>query len=501
MDGRLFDLLIIGGGINGVGVAADAAGRGLSVCLVDMGDLASGTSQASSKLIHGGLRYLEHFEFRLVREALAEREVLLKRAPHVVWPLRFILPLAPGQRSALKLRAGLFLYDQLAHRRILPRSKTISLSGNDADGVLKGGFKKGFAYWDCWVDDSRLVVLNARLAERKGATIATRTRVTDLTRGAGAWTVGLDSAGDRSTCAARVIVNAAGPWADTVAALARKNEPRSRPNLRLVKGSHIVVPRIAGAECAFLIQNGDGRIVFLLPFEEQFTLIGTTETPFSGSPSDARCSPDEEAYLIDAANNYLDRALHRQDIVWSFAGVRPLAGHEEEQNPSEISRDYRIELTGSCHGDALLTILGGKVTTYRRLAEGVMHQVDGLFPGLPGPWTANSVLPGGDLPDGDVELFTQGLARLYAWLPENLLTALVRRHGTLARDVIGDARRIEDMGQQFPAGLTGREVAYMATNEWAATPDDVLWRRTKSGLHYRSAPDREVAAKAIAALL
>jgi glycerol-3-phosphate dehydrogenase len=498
MQTPLYDLLVIGGGINGAGVAADAAGRGLSVCLAEQGDLASGTSQASSKLVHGGLRYLEHYEFRLVREALAEREVMLERAPHIVWPLRFVLPIADGLRSRLRLRAGLFLYDHLAARRRIPASNAIDLTSDAAGRALRAGFLHGFSYWDCWVDDARLVVLNARLAAAKGAAIRTRTRVTALHRGDDTWTVSLDAAGHREDCRARVVVNAAGPWAGSVAALARANALPDEIKLRLVKGSHIVVPRINGAEDAYLFQNIDGRVVFVLPFERDFTLIGTTEVPVGTTPVAPACTPEEEDYLVAAANRFLAQPLTRNDIVWRFAGVRPLQAGETETNPSALSRDYQIELSGHAFGSALLTILGGKITTYRCLAEAVLERLAPLFPGMAPRWTSGEALPGGDIPAGDLGLYLEGLARLYAWLPEPMLTALARRHGTHVRDVIGDARRLADMGALFPSGLSEREVRYLAANEWAVTPEDILWRRTKAGLHMAK-DDRSGAA--IAALL
>ncbi len=500
MHGPLFDLVVIGGGINGAGVAADAAGRGLSVCLIEKDDLASGTSQASSKLIHGGLRYLEHYEFRLVREALAEREVMLARAPHIVWPLRFILPEAPGTRSRIALRAGLFLYDHLARRHRIPGSRAVELRTDPAGSALRPELKRGFSYWDCWVDDARLVVLNARLAADRGAIIRTRTRVTGLDSGTDAWSITLDTAGRKEVCQARVVINAAGPWVDAVSALTRVNARDHMARIRLVKGSHIVVPRIVATQDAFLFQNADGRVVFVLPFETDFTLIGTTDVAVTGSPSQATCSREEENYLIEAANRFLAKPLTPSNIVWKFAGVRPLQADENETNPSALSRDYDFDLSGSRFGDAMLTIVGGKITTYRRLAEAAMARLGVLFPGLPPAWTADEPLPGGDIPNADVGLYVEGLARLYAWLPEQVLNALVRRHGALTREVVGDARRWEDMGPVFAAGLTEREVRYLAQHEWARTSEDVLWRRTKAGLHL--SPAMRVAASAsIEALL
>jgi len=501
MGGPCTDLLIIGGGINGAGVAADAAGRGLSVCLVEQGDLAGGTSQASSKLIHGGLRYLEHYEFRLVREALFEREVMLERAPHIVWPLRFVLPQADRARSRLRIRAGLFLYDHLARRRRIPSSRAVDLTADPAGRVLRSDLRRGFSYWDCWVDDARLVVLNAKLAAMRGAHVRTRTRVTALERGTDAWTATMEAGGRIETCQARVVVNAAGPWADRVAALARDNTRAAGVQLQLVKGSHIVVPRVAGAEDGFLFQNVDGRVVFVLPFERAFTLIGTTDVPIGGWPAEATCSAEEEAYLLAAANRFLARPLTRDEVVWRFAGVRPLQADADQSNPSALSRDYSLELSGDGVGTAMLTIVGGKVTTYRRLAEAVMERLAPLFPGLPSGWTASGPLPGGDIPNGDFALFMEGLARLYAWLPEPMLVAIARRHGTAAREIIGDARRLEDMGALFPGGLSAREVGYLVANEWAATPEDVLWRRTKAGLHAKASGTEDAVTLAVASLL
>lgn len=504
MTGKLYDLIVIGGGINGAGVAADAAGRGLSVRLVEMGDLASGTSSASSKLVHGGLRYLEHSEFRLVREALAEREVMLERAPHIVWPLRFILPEAAGLRSRLRLRAGLFLYDHLARRRRIPGSAAVDLRCDAAGRVLRPDLRHGFAYWDCWVDDARLVVLNARLAADRGAEVCTRTKVAGLVRGSDAWTVTLEADGRRERCRARAVVNAAGPWADRIAALAYDHDhpaARGPSRVRLVKGSHIVVPRIAGSEDAFLLQNDDGRVVFILPFVEAFSLIGTTEVPMTGDPHEAACSPEEEAYLLAAANRFLARPLSPADVVWRFAGVRPLQADEDIADPSALTRDYRLEFTAAGDAAPLLTIVGGKVTTFRRLAEAVMDRLRPFFPGLRPAWTAAVPLPGGDLPGADFGVYLKDLALAWPWLPAPLRTALARRHGTRIGYVIGDARRLEDLGADLGGGLTEREVVYLARQEWARTPDDILWRRTKAGLFLRSPSARTAAAERIAALL
>lgn len=501
MQGGVFDLLIVGGGINGAGIAADAAGRGLSVCMIEMDDLASGTSQWSSKLIHGGLRYLEQYEFRLVREALAEREIMLARAPHLVRPLRFIMPGAPEMRSSLRIRAGLLLYDHLARRRRIPKSRAVDLALEPAGRALGPQFRSGFAYWDCSVDDARLVVLNARLAASLGALIRTRTKVLSIERGEDAWLVTIEDAGGRETCRAHAIVNAGGPWAGIVAGLARGNAHQTPITLSLVKGSHIVVPRIADANDAYLLQNSDGRAVFILPFEGDFTLIGTTDVPVTGSPSDAVCTTEEEDYLIAAANRFLAQPLTRGDIVWRFAGVRPLQAGENGMKPSALSRDYQLVQSGDRRGEILLTVIGGKITTYRALAESVIQRLRPYFPGLAPSWTARRPLPGGDIPNEDFDLYLEGLARLYAWLPEPMMQALARRHGSLVNAVVGDARRLEDMGKLFAGGLSEREVSYLVANEWAITPEDVLWRRSKAGLHYPTMDARKQAAASLAAIL
>lgn len=502
MADDVYDLLIIGGGINGAGVAADAAGRGLKVLLTEMGDLGGGTSSASSKLIHGGLRYLETFQFRLVREALAEREVLLRRAPHIIWPLRFVLPHAPSMRSRLLLRAGLFVYDHLAKRQRIPASRSLDMTRDPAASALQPRFRMGFAYWDCWADDARLVILNARLAANKGAEIMTRTRVTSLDRAADGWTATLDTQGMAKICRARVVVNAAGPWADRVVALTRRNAAGTvTPRLRLVKGSHIVMPRIVGADDAFLFQNPDGRVVFVLPFEGAFTLIGTTDVPFEGDPGEVACTREEETYLIDAANRFLARPLDPSQIVWRFAGVRPLQSGEDDRNPSAISRDYHLDVDRIDARATMLTIIGGKVTTYRRLAEAVLEQLRPDFPSLPPAWTATSPLPGGDIPDGDFQLLVDAMAGLYPGLPEPYRLALARRHGSLVEDVLGEAQSLADLGEDLGAGLTEREVRYFAEHEWALSADDVLWRRSKAGLHFASMADRDRAARRIQALL
>lgn len=483
MSGQTYDIAVIGGGINGTGIAADAAGRGLKVLLAEMRDLASGTSSASSKLIHGGLRYLEHREFRLVRAALLEREILLAKAPHLIIPLRFVLPHATGGRRRAAIRAGLLIYDHLARRRRLPASRGLDLTSDAAGRPLRSEFTRGFSYWDCWVDDARLVVANARAAADRGACILTRTKVTAAVARAGMWEVTLASEdGGQRVVGARTLVNAAGPWLERIA-LHPSDGPVEAPirRLRLVKGSHIVVPRIAAAEDAYLLQAPDRRIVFALPFEEAFTLIGTTEVPVTGDPSDAAASAEEEAYLLATANAYFTTRLDAKDIVWRFAGVRPLL-EDEAETASAVTRDYRLHV--QCHGGApILSVLGGKLTTYRRLAEAALDRLAPHLPWMGRPWTAAAPLPGGNLGEGGFDALLTDLVRAKPMFEPAFLRRLARRHATLTPAVLGSAQSLGDMGAEIGGGLTEREVAYLKTQEWARTPEDVLWRRTKCGLH------------------
>jgi glycerol-3-phosphate dehydrogenase len=495
-----YDLVVVGGGINGAGIAADAAGRGLSVLLAEMGDLAGATSSASSKLIHGGLRYLEYFEFRLVHEALQEREVLLANAGHIVWPQRFVLPQTPGGRSSLLLRAGLFLYDHLGKRRRIPGSSGLDLNRDPAGRPLKPELARGFAYWDCRVDDARLVVLNALAAAEHGASIETRTRVERARIVDGLWHITLKSSSGEREIRARALVNAAGPWVQPVsdeidAGLAHGREP-----MRLVKGSHIVVPRIRGAEDAYLCQSPDGRVVFAIPYEERFTLIGTTDIPYTGDPAAVAIGADEETYLLDLLRGFFSDAPSRDDIVWRYAGVRPLYDDSAGADPSSVTRDYRFELSAEDGRPPLLTVLGGKLTTYRRLAE---HALAKLAPHMKpmGPaWTATTPLPGGNLGDGGLSGFMGRLCGRRSGFEPAFLRRLARRYGTLVDEVLGDARSEADLGQALGGGLSEAEVHYLAAREWARTPEDVLWRRTKCGLHMTVAEQAEAADK-IAALL
>lgn len=493
-----FDLVIIGGGINGCGIAADAAGRGLSVLLAEMGDLASGTSSASSKLIHGGLRYLEHYEFRLVREALAEREVLLRKAPHIIWPLRFVLPQVAGLRPPWMIRAGLFLYDHLARRKAIPGSTGLDLTRDPGGAPLKDELKHGFAYWDCWVDDARLVVLNAMAAREHGAEIMTRSKVTAAEAEDGRWRVRIEAGNTVRTVKARALANAAGPWADRAGALV-SGAAGGRPHLRLVKGSHIVLPRIAGANDAYLLQSADKRVVFALPYEERFTIIGTTDVAYEGDPAQVSISAEEEAYLLSLAGRFFKAPLAGKDVVWRYAGVRPLYD-DASDNPSKVTRDYKLELAAGNGAPPLLTVLGGKVTTYRCLAEEALERLQPHVPRMGPTWTASAPLPGGEIPGADFETFVKLVRDRYAAFRADHLRRLARRHGSNIDAVLGDARRPEDLGEDLGYGLTEREVVYLRDHEWARSADDVLWRRTKVGLHL-DAGQRESAERAIARLL
>jgi glycerol-3-phosphate dehydrogenase len=496
MADEIYDLLVIGGGINGAGIAADAAMRGLSVLLAEADDLAGATSSASSKLIHGGLRYLEHFEFRLVREALAEREVLLANAPHIIRPLRFVLPLVPGMRPALVMRAGLFLYDHLAHRELLGASQSIDLQRAPAGVPLASKLKKGFTYWDCWVDDARLVVLNAIAAREAGARIETRTLVTGLRTQNGIWIATLGT-GSRQV-SARAIVNAAGPWVGDVAKLLPGPPSFRPPAVRLVKGSHIVVLRIGGANDAYTFQNRDGRVVFALPFEDEFTLIGTTEAIVSGDPRGVQCTVDEEGYLLDVANRFFREPLTRHDIVWSFAGVRPL-DEDGSQSPSAVSRDYRLDLYLE-DTPPILHVIGGKITTYRKLAEAALKLLQPHVPQMRPGRTRTTPLPGGDFGGQSFDDWFAEFARDNRGFAPSFLCRLARRYGTRTSKVIDGATSERRLGEDFGSGLTAREVEYLKSEEWAQTAEDVLWRRTKTGLHL-SPDDRLGAADRIQACL
>lgn len=499
----VYDLVVVGGGINGVGIAADAAGRGLSVLLVEKGDLGGATSSASSKLIHGGLRYLEQYEFGLVRKALQEREILLAKAPHIVWPQRFVLPEVPEGRSGLMLRAGLFLYDHLGARQRIPGSSSLDFNVGVAGRALRAELRYGFAYWDCRVDDARLVVLNARAAAEKGAVIETRTRVERIVVEDGHWRVTLKSGDTTQKVKARALVNAAGPWVQAVADMVGKNSKAATPArepIALVKGSHIVVPRIRDAEDAYLCQNTDGRVVFAIPYEERFTLIGTTDIPYKGDPGAVAISREEIDYLLVIMRRFFSSPPSHSDIVWTFAGVRPLYDDKNGTSASTVTRDYHFELEAGEGRPALLTVLGGKLTTYRRLAEAALAKLAPHLPSMRPPWTERAVLPGGDLGTPTLQKFIEQLCRERPGFEPGFLRRLARRYGSLTFELLGDARSEDDLGENLGAGLSEREVRYLAENEWARESDDVLWRRTKYGLHM-TAHERANAAVKIAQLL
>lgn len=476
------DVLIIGGGINGVGIARDAVGRGLKVILCEKGDLAGGTSSASTKLIHGGLRYLEHYEFGLVRAALSEREVLMGNAPHIIWPLRFILPQSPGVRPAWLIRIGLFLYDHLGARKRLPGSGAISLTGSPQGDCLKPELTKAAYYSDCWVDDARLVALNAIDARERGADILTRTEcVRAKPQGAG-WRATLADcrAGTERDVNVRVVVNAAGPWAEKC--LTDVIDGAHVTPLRLVRGSHVIVPKMFDHDDAYIFQNPDKRIVFAIPYERDFTMIGTTDDDFNGSLDDVRASEREIDYLVETTNRFFISPITRDDIVRSFSGVRPLLGGGTD-DAKEVTRDYRLDLRKTESGAPVLSILGGKITTYRKLAERAVTKLGEVLNVSPDSWTAAAPLPGGDVPGGDIDAFDRKLAEEYPWLPVTQRQRYVHTYGTRSRSLLGDASGLADLGQGFGAGLYEREVRYLMAEEWAVTAEDILWRRTKLGLH------------------
>ena len=476
----IYDLLVIGGGINGAGIARDAAGRGLATLLVERGDLGGATSSASSKLIHGGLRYLEHFEFRLVAEALAEREILLRIAAHLAWPLHFVMPHVPELRPRWMIRIGLFLYDHLARRSVLPASQAVRLDAPPYAAGLQSRLKWGFVYSDCRVDDARLVVANALDARRRGARVMVRTECMSARRDGALWRARLSNGEEVS---ARAIVNAAGPWVKHVL-----NERLGQPShdaVRLVKGSHIVLPRLYEGEHAFIVQNDDRRVVFIIPFEERFTLVGTTDVPVNDVHA-PEPTEDEVRYLCAAASRYLAGRIDPAQLVWRYAGVRPLYD-DGSADPSAITRDYTLRLDDAEGSAPVLSVFGGKITTYRRLAEQALKKLSPYFPQMKRPWTAGAPLPGSEFTSraaAQQEVFAR-----YRALPEPLVRDVFRRHGSETPRVLGDGR----LGEDYGGGLTERELRYFLEHEWARSADDVLWRRTKCGLHMSDAQRRRVA--------
>ncbi|WP_204114953.1 glycerol-3-phosphate dehydrogenase [Shimia biformata] len=498
---EIFDILVIGGGVNGTGVARDAAGRGLSVALVEKSDLASGTSSGSTKLFHGGLRYLEYFKLRLVRESLIEREVLLTAMPHIAWPMRFVLPLDPemrfdgdtpasrllgmvmpwakGRRPAWLIRLGLLFYDHLGGRKILPETKALDLSTAAEGRGLRPGLRRAFEYSDVWVDDARLVMLNARDAQARGATVLTRTEAVSATRGDRDWAVVLRdrTTGVEQTVRARVVVNAAGPWVEQV--LRRVVKRNAGPGVRLVRGSHIVTRRLFDHDKAYFFQGSDGRIVFAIPYEQDFTLIGTTDVAHDAPDLAPRITEEERDYLIAFVNRYLDTPITADDIVWTYSGVRPLYD-DGASSATAATRDYVLDL--DTDGAPLLSVFGGKITTYRRLAEAALDRLGKSFPGATTPWTQGVPLPGGDFPVFGVSDLQQGLIADYPFLTPDWAARLVRLYGTEARSWLGAAQSAADLGRDFGATLTEAELVWMRDHEFARSAEDALWRRSKLGL-------------------
>lgn len=481
-DSEIIDLLIVGGGINGVGIARDAAGRGLKVVLCEQDDLASHTSSASSKLIHGGLRYLEYYEFRLVREALIERENLLEAAPHIIWPLRFILPHSPEQRPAWLIRTGLFLYDHIGGRKRLQGSRSIDMTTDPAAAPLKASVVKAFSYADCWVEDSRLVVLNALDAAERGAEILTRTRCTEARHDGGLWQATLAS--NRGVpvrqVKAKALVNAAGPWVSDF--LEKRLQLTTDSKVRQVKGSHIVVKRLFDHDSPYILQNPDGRIVFAIPYEHDFTLIGTTDKEVQGDVTGIEIDDEETDYLLSSVNRYFEKPVTREDIVWSYAGVRPLYD-DAKGNASAVTRDYVFDLQASEGQAPLLSIFGGKLTTYRKLAEHALAQLQPVMGFEKGAWTDGVPLPGGDMDDADFDAFSKNVQDRWNWLPKTLARRYARAYGTRMERLIGTAVALDDLGEHFGDDLYEAEVRYLMSVEWALTDNDILWRRSKLGLH------------------
>jgi glycerol-3-phosphate dehydrogenase len=475
----LYDLLVVGGGINGAGIARDAAGRGLSVLLCEQDDLAGHTSSSSTKLIHGGLRYLEYFEFALVRKALAERETLLNSAPHIMWPLEFVLPHDSHLRPAWMIRLGLLLYDYLAPRRKLASSRSVNLGRHPAGTPLQSRFRRGFIYADGWVDDARLVVLNAVAAREAGARIETRTKCVSIERFADAWMATLQRAdGTEDRIRTRAVINATGPWASAFRSEAAGI--RGARGLRLIKGSHIVVRALHDTKYAYIFQTPDRRIVFAIPYEQSYTLIGTTDVEFSDPPTAVGASESEIAYLCAAASRYFRRPLSPADVVWKFAGLRPLQ-KDKNEDPGGVTRDYELEIDR--RDPPLLSVIGGKITTYRRLAEEAVDRITALL-GKPAPaWTAGAPLPGGEMPGGDFDAYLAQLVRSLPWADPQMLRRMARAYGARVERILADAGSTASLGREILPGLHERELNYLRDVEWAQTAEDVLWRRSKLGLH------------------
>jgi glycerol-3-phosphate dehydrogenase len=472
------DLFIIGGGINGAGIAADAAGRGLSVTLCEKNDLASATSSWSSKLVHGGLRYLGTYDFSLVHKALQEREILLRKAPHIIWPLEFVLPHSKHIRPAWMIRLGLFIYDHLASHPLLPNSKKIDLTTDPRGAALQASYKTGFSYYDCYDDDARLVVLNALDAKEHGAVILPQHECLSANFANDLWLVQLKNQldGTISNHTAKVLINAAGPW---VSHLQKKLVNEKNPlSVALIKGSHLVVPKLYDGDFAYILQNPDERVVFTIPFYDEFTLIGTTDVPYQGDLDNVKISEAEANYLCETVNTFFKSSITPFNAVWSYSGVRCLQ-NDNAKKASEITRDYSFKLDNTT---ALLTIISGKITTYRVLAEAAVNALKVFFPNLKPAWTRDHYLPGGDLPDGDFKKFVAAVSAQYPWLPASILRRYARSYGTRLHVMLENTHSLTELGKDFGAGLYAREINYLQQQEWATTAEDILWRRTKLGL-------------------
>jgi len=490
-NGQPLDLFVVGGGINGAGIACDAAGRNLRVGLCEMNDFASATSSKATKLIHGGLRYLEQYEFRLVREALMEREVLLAKAPHISWPLRFVLPHEPHLRPRWMLRIGLFLYDHLDRHMTLPKSEAVDLPTSKYGRGLKASFKKGFVYSDGWVDDARMVISNLKSARAMGAEIYARHRCVSARRGADGklWEIELeDRHGAKTSLAARGLVNAAGPWVKHF--LDEQTLVKTPKRVRLIKGSHIIVPRLHDGDHAFILQNSDSRIVFIIPYEREFSLIGTTDIPVENSDN-PQCSPEEVSYLCEIVNHYMEKPVTPADVVWTYSGVRPLFD-DGDDNPSAVTRDYHLEVdappTATGVAAPMLSVFGGKITTYRKLAEHALEDLRKFYPKMGGPWTAHKPVADGEFADAPsfeeaFERFVAGAQQVKPGLSPDLVRVLARRHGAALDELLENVKTEADLGRHFGGHLYETEVRYLMREEWAVDAEDVMWRRTKEGLH------------------
>lgn len=488
---HILDVFIIGGGVNGAGIARDAAGRGLSVMMCEKDDLAQGTSSRSGKLVHGGLRYLEFYEFRLVREALIEREVLLNAAPHIIWPMRFVLPHSPGDRPAWLVRLGLFLYDHLGGRKKLPGTRTLNLHRDPEGAPVQDRYNRGFEYSDCWVDDARLVTLNALDAAERGATILTRTRCVSAQRSGDAWEIVLQhtATGEKRTVRAKALVNAAGPWVlDIINQVTYTHSSRS---VRLVKGSHIIVPKFWEGQQAYLMQNHDKRVIFVNPYEGDKALIGTTDIPWQGNADAVTADDSEQQYLIDAVNRYFKIKLSASDVITRFSGVRPLFD-DGKGNPSAVTRDYVFDLDEQ-QQLPLLHVFGGKITTFRKLAEHALQKLAPFFPQMGADWTRDATLPGGEIAHADFESFLQQQKERYPWMPHALCKHYARLYGARLPQIIGEATSVAGLGRHFGALLYEAEVRYLVDKEWAQQAEDILWRRTKHRLHLTDAQQQAFA--------